>query len=66
MTARLNEEQIRDLLLVNLNAQFEGKAGGEVFNGEGKTDILIGKQTGLGWYGPVFTPARRPRRGYLD
>jgi hypothetical protein len=41
MTARLNEEQIRDLLLVNLNAQFEGKAGGEVFNGEGKTDILI-------------------------
>jgi hypothetical protein len=28
--------------------------------------ILIGKQTGLGWYGPVFTPARRPRRGYLD
>ena len=41
MTERLNEEQIRDLLLVNLNAQFEGKAGGEVFNGEGKTDILI-------------------------
>lgn len=43
MTTRLNEEQIRDLLLVNLNAQFEGKAGGEVFNGEGKTDILTGK-----------------------
>ncbi|SRR6266540_1121047 len=41
MTARLNEEQIRDLLLVNLNARFEGKAGGEVFNGWGKTDILI-------------------------
>jgi hypothetical protein len=41
MTARLNEEQIRDLLLFNLNAQFKGKAGGEVFNGEGKTDILI-------------------------
>ena len=41
MTAKLNEEQIRDLLLVSLNAQFEGKAGGEVFNGEGKTDILI-------------------------
>jgi hypothetical protein len=41
MTAKLNEEQIRDLLLVSLNAQFEGKAGGEVFNGMGKTDILI-------------------------
>ncbi len=41
MTAKLNEEQIRDLLLFNLNAQFEGKAGGEVFNGAGKTDILI-------------------------
>jgi hypothetical protein len=41
MTARLNEEQIRDLLLVSLNAQFEGRAGGEVFNGAGKTDILI-------------------------
>src|SRR6266498_119516 len=41
MTARLNEEQIRDLLLVNLNARFEGTAGGEVFNGEGRTDILI-------------------------
>jgi hypothetical protein len=41
MTAKLNEEQIRDLLLVNLNAQFEGKAGGELFNGAGKTDILI-------------------------
>ena len=28
--------------------------------------ILTGKQTGLGWYGPVFTPARRPRRGHFD
>src|SRR6266511_2018232 len=41
MTAKLNEEQIRDLLLVSLNAQFQGKAGGEVFNGAGRTDILI-------------------------
>jgi hypothetical protein len=40
-TRHLSEEQIRDLLLVNLNAQFEGKAAGEVFNGAGKTDILI-------------------------
>ncbi|MBL1074778.1 hypothetical protein JK358_10255 [Nocardia sp. 2] len=40
-THHLGEEQIRDLLLVSLNAQFEGKAAGEVFNGSGKTDILI-------------------------
>jgi hypothetical protein len=38
---KLTEEQIRDLLLINLNAQFEGDAAGEVFNGYGKTDILI-------------------------
>jgi hypothetical protein len=41
MTAHLDEERIRDLLLVFLNAQFEGAAAGEVFNGAGKTDILI-------------------------
>ena len=27
---------------------------------------LTGKQTGLGWYGPVFTPSRRPPQGHLD
>jgi hypothetical protein len=41
MTATLSEEKIRDLLLVLLNAQFEGAAAGEVFNAAGKTDILI-------------------------
>jgi hypothetical protein len=41
MTANLDEEKIRDLLLVLLNAQFEGAAAGEVFNAAGKTDILI-------------------------
>jgi hypothetical protein len=41
LAAGLKEEQIRDLLLLGLNAQFEGAAGGELFNGEGKTDILI-------------------------
>ncbi|HEX7428448.1 MAG TPA: hypothetical protein VF328_16320, partial [Mycobacterium sp.] len=41
LAAELKEEQIRDLLLLGLNAQFEGAAGGELFNGEGKTDILI-------------------------
>ena len=41
MTAHLDEERIRDLLLLLLNAQFEGAAAGEVFNAAGKTDILI-------------------------
>jgi hypothetical protein len=40
-TARLDEEERRDLLLVALNSQFEGQAGAEVFNGAGKTDILL-------------------------
>jgi len=44
MTATLDEEKIRDLLLLILNGQFEGRAGGEVFNGSGKTDILIREQ----------------------
>ena len=41
MTAHLDEEKIRDLLLMSLNGQFEGAAAGEVFNAAGKTDILI-------------------------
>jgi hypothetical protein len=41
MTATLDEEKIRDLLLLFLNGQFEGAAAGEVFNAAGKTDILI-------------------------
>ena len=41
LTALLHEEQIRFILLVSLNAVFEGLAGGEVFNHKGKTDILI-------------------------
>jgi hypothetical protein len=38
---KLDEEEIRNLLLIGLNAQFEGLVGGELFNGSGKTDILI-------------------------
>jgi hypothetical protein len=41
MTASLDEEKIRDLLLIFLNAQFEGAAAGEVVNAAGKTDIVI-------------------------
>lgn len=41
LAAKLKEEEIRNLLLVNLNSHFEGDAAGEVFNGDGKTDILV-------------------------
>lgn len=37
----MDEEALRDFLLVMLNAIFEGQATGETFNREGKTDILI-------------------------
>jgi hypothetical protein len=37
----MEEEDLRTQFLVALNAQFEGKATGETFNYEGKTDILI-------------------------
>ncbi|MFE3598171.1 hypothetical protein [Streptomyces sp. NPDC059142] len=40
-SAKMGEEQIRDLLLLQLNGHFRGEAAGEVFNNNGKTDILI-------------------------
>ena len=39
--ASMGEEDIRMILLVGLNAVYEGAATGETFNFEGKTDILI-------------------------
>ena len=39
--AHMKEEQIRDMILVNLNGHYEGDATGETFNAQGKTDILI-------------------------
>ena len=38
---KMNEEQIRNVLVMGLNTQFEGNVNGEVFNGAGKTDILV-------------------------
>ena len=38
---QMKEEQIRDIILVNLNGHYEGSATGETFNAQGKTDILI-------------------------
>jgi hypothetical protein len=42
LAAKVKEEQLRDLLLIGLNAHFEGGAAGELFGGEGRTDIVIG------------------------
>ncbi len=38
---QMQEEDLRQHFLVQLNGQYEGEAAGEVFNFEGKTDILI-------------------------
>ncbi|MFI7467467.1 hypothetical protein [Nonomuraea sp. NPDC049646] len=46
LAAGMDEETFRNLLLVFLNAQFEGTASGEVFNCDGKTDILIRERDG--------------------
>ncbi|MEV5843505.1 hypothetical protein AB0M32_16235 [Streptomyces sp. NPDC051985] len=40
-SAKMGEEEIRNLLLMGLNSHFEGQAAGEVFNNTGRTDILI-------------------------
>lgn len=37
----MDEEALRQHFLVQLNSQYEGRATGETFNYEGKTDILI-------------------------
>ena len=57
--AKFKEEELRNLVLIVLNANFEGAARGEVFNGEGKTDILLpweGENAFIGeckvWNGP--------------
>ncbi|MEU5193621.1 hypothetical protein AB0G86_06090 [Streptomyces scabiei] len=41
LVAGLPEERLRDILLVSLNAFFEGQSTGETVNGKGKTDILL-------------------------
>ncbi|WP_434795675.1 hypothetical protein WN979_31010 (plasmid) [Streptomyces albidoflavus] len=41
LTRGMPEERLRDVLLVALNAYFEGQSTGETLNGKGKLDILI-------------------------
>lgn len=38
---KLDEEELRDIILAHLNGQFKGKATGEAFRKTGKTDICI-------------------------
>lgn len=38
---QMGEEDLRSHFLVQLNGQYEGRATGETFNFQGKTDILI-------------------------
>ena len=39
--SKFNEEELRDLILFTLNANFAGAARGEAFSGNGKTDIFL-------------------------
>lgn len=39
-----DEEELRDIILSQLNAVYEGEAKGETFNKSGKTDILIAEE----------------------
>lgn len=41
VVAHKDEEEIRDLILVQLNGTFEGNATGETFVKSGKTDLLV-------------------------
>jgi hypothetical protein len=58
--AKLGEEELRNLVLTVLNANYEGNVRGEVFNGVGKSDILLsweGENAFIGeckvWTGPA-------------
>jgi len=39
--SHMEEESLRDNILVNLNGHYQGQATGETFNSSGKTDILV-------------------------
>ncbi len=58
--AQFKEEELRNLILIVLNANYEGAVRGEVFNGKGKTDLLLnweGDNAFIGeckiWSGPA-------------
>lgn len=41
LVAKHGEEEIRNFLVISLNGIYRGTAAGEMFNGNGKTDILV-------------------------
>jgi len=71
--ATLDEENIRDHILLQLNGHYEGAATGETFNSNGKTDILIRVENRnifiaecKFWHGPKkFEEAIEQLLGYL-
>jgi hypothetical protein len=48
---KFDEEGIRDIVLFVLNANYEGAASGEVFQGAGRTDILLSYQNRTAFIG---------------
>lgn len=70
---KYDEEELRDQIIMHLNGHFEGEAGGELFNGSGKTDILVrqdNKNVFIGeckfWEGQKkFTEAIDQLTGYM-
>lgn len=48
---KLQEEELRDVILSNLNTHYQGTATGETFNKRGKTDIYIPFDNKFGYIG---------------
>lgn len=71
--AKLDEEELRDVVLAHLNGHFEGGAAGERFRKKGKTDICIEHENRAAfvaecklWKGPkAFGEAIDQLLGYL-
>ena len=49
--AKHGEEELRDIILAQLNGHFRGGAGGELFRGKGKTDICIEEESRAAFVG---------------
>jgi len=49
--AKLEEEELRDIILGHLNGHFQGRASGEVFRRTGKTDICIPEENRAAFVG---------------
>ncbi|RDI44059.1 hypothetical protein [Falsibacillus pallidus] len=58
------EEDLRDHILMNLEARFEGSATGETFNKRGKTDILLRHENSNVFIGEC--KFWKGKKGYLD